>query len=326
MDKNAVYVLGTGFSKAIHNDMPLLKDLSEDIYAKYKREIDDPHLIAYKDNVEELLSYLYSEHPWKKELNKHNDFVLYLKIAECISNIIKDNQELLLDPRTVCRDNKNIEKLITTFCKNKTNIITFNYDTIIENLLNRNSTEPCDVASLCQIPVRSIQDRVHPSNNSISKLNKNDVHLMKMHGSIHWYYSGDLEINIDNVYYDSTPEDKSPAYQNLKADLNPFIIPPIMDKSEFYKNHVLKTTWYNAYTNLKGASSVVIIGYSIPLSDYSSQMLLRSAIQKTADIIIVNEDDTDGFKTRMKKTFEGKHVNENYICKNALNEFINKEI
>ncbi len=59
-----LFVIGSGFSKAFHDGMPLLIDLSSNLDWT-KLPIQKPEYRRLGSDVEELLSYLYQEMPWK---------------------------------------------------------------------------------------------------------------------------------------------------------------------------------------------------------------------------------------------------------------------
>lgn len=326
-----VYLLGSGFSKAIHPEMPTLTELSEIVCEKFKDELNEFPLSKYKDNFEELLTYLYTEHPWKNISTVHRDKALYYEVSSYIREIISDKQFGYSNG-----DNTEvITKLINKWNIDNDFIISFNYDTLVESYLNEmrkiysNSNQ---LISIWRIPVVNFKNR-------IGKETRGDYivrspSLVKLHGSINWYIYGDITNNYSEIYYDDdifrhpiVIPDYYVIDTHEHTGLIPFIIPPVMDKSIFYKNTMLKKLWDDAHRALNNASKVVIIGYSIPQTDYSSQMLLRSAIKDDTEIVIVNTDIRDEFKKRMKDIFGDKIKDDfKYCSDNALIEYINNEI
>lgn len=67
--------------------------------------------------------------------------------------------------------------------------------------------------------------------------------------------------------------------------LEPFIITPTFTKV-FDLPHI-QTTWHNAFVELREATNVVFIGYSLPAADYHFRTLLRRAIRSTTPIKVI---------------------------------------
>ena len=67
--------------------------------------------------------------------------------------------------------------------------------------------------------------------------------------------------------------------------LEPLIISPTFIK-EFNNAHI-QMIWHNAYIDLCEAKEVVFIGYSLPEADYHLRTLLKRAIRKDAELVVV---------------------------------------
>ena len=127
-----------------------------------------------------------------------------------------------------------------------------------------------------------------------------NVKLLKLHGSVTWLrcpnsnhiYTGiGSSKDAFNTYL---RERKSPFIADNYPDsrenqsfplLEPYLITPTYAKV-FDQPHI-QTTWHNAYVELREASKVVFIGYSLPESDYHFRTLLRRAIRTETDIELV---------------------------------------
>jgi hypothetical protein len=70
-----------------------------------------------------------------------------------------------------------------------------------------------------------------------------------------------------------------------KPVLEPLIISPTFIK-EFNNAHI-QMIWHNAYMDLCEAKKVVFIGYSLPEADYHLRTLLKRAIRKDAELVVV---------------------------------------
>jgi len=133
------FILGSGFSKELFEDMPLLNELTESVLKEIEREGDRSLFKKIYDkyiknknigNFEDILTYLYQNFPWKSEEEYHLLYSLYIHISEILVNVFKKVQNKI---------NYNFlfkRKHITNFLKylhiSKANVITFNYDTLLE--------------------------------------------------------------------------------------------------------------------------------------------------------------------------------------------------
>lgn len=63
---NEVFLLGSGFSKAVDSRMPTLRELSADVYASMAHAWDEAWGRDLSDNVELLLTYFGSQAPWAR--------------------------------------------------------------------------------------------------------------------------------------------------------------------------------------------------------------------------------------------------------------------
>lgn len=107
------------------------------------------------------------------------------------------------------------------------------------------------------------------------------IQVHKVHGSLHF------QEQKDSVHLKQRP------YGNPRAatgDLKFSIIPPESSKS--YDNGRLGQTMQNAYRSLHDAKRVVVIGYSLPLSDQHAEALLRFGLKKESlnSLVVVNPD------------------------------------
>jgi hypothetical protein len=104
---------------------------------------------------------------------------------------------------------------------------------------------------------------------------KNPIRLLKPHGSLNWALSEDRkEVSLVAAY---------------DAEAQRSIVPPTWDKSEVAEwpwNEV----WRASRRALAQARLLIVIGYSVPLTDQLSQALLRADVHNLRGLIIVNPD------------------------------------
>jgi hypothetical protein len=132
-----------------------------------------------------------------------------------------------------------------------------------------------------------------------------NIKLLKMHGSSTWLrcpcsnlvYTG---LGMDGPAYDIYVKSQiSPFIQDhldareqpSPSILEPFIITPTFTKV-FDLPHI-QTTWHNAFVELREATDVVFIGYSLPAADYHFRTLLRRAIRSTTPIKVILDNSAE---------------------------------
>lgn len=132
--KRRVFFVGAGFSKALCPQYPTLAELSEVVSANFCSRYQSgairehykqlPHgLVA---DVEKLLSYLYSDWPWKSSVDRDMDRALYKALTYEIYIYLTS-----IAPRPL----PEIHQQFVRFLDNENNqIITLNYDILIQQL------------------------------------------------------------------------------------------------------------------------------------------------------------------------------------------------
>ena len=100
------------------------------------------------------------------------------------------------------------------------------------------------------------------------------------------------------------PQDPDKVLLRNANDLVPLIIPPILDKTNFYSHNSLRALWNEAQNILETASEVVFIGYSLPEGDLASKMLVRSSLQPGTRITVVNKPNDQNYLNELKKRYQ----------------------
>ena len=328
-----VFFLGAGFSKHINLEYPLLKTLTNNVLDNFNKNSLAEHFqheIAYKmkNDLEYLLTYLSTDLPWKSEKTKAMNKALYIEITEKIQKYFYD---LELHNRT---DFSNYSDL-ANFMLNSS-IITLNYDLMVEKLIY--SIKPEDYknanrnfkgfykAPIVDLKYRNTVGGFGFCSAAHDERGNNLPPLLKLHGSINWLWSGTN--SSDPIYCIRGDEGK-----NLKRDLAPYIIPPVLDKNSFYNNNILKGIWQQAHELISDAKEIYIIGFSFPPTDVSLKYLFHSALRDNQDIniYVVNYDSENNIRKTYENIFESPQLccnisedgNWKYIGSNGFNNFIN---
>lgn len=330
-----VFFLGAGFSKALNDNFPLLTDLmnengNENIQnylgkGSLKTHYDELST-TIKENVEELLTYLSTDLPWKSDITKHANEALYFAISDFISKkFIKLSRETQI--------NQDIFNDFARYILNRHgeyNFITLNYDTLLEDLLIKNCPQQnkFEYEDFYQYPMSTLNSRTGHPKWARSKHTDTAPKILKLHGSANWFWAGTSP--ADNIYYSNGNESDT-----VKAGLKPYIIPPVMDKNAFYNHIAIRFLWQSAEQLLKEANEIYIVGFSFPPTDISVRFLFKSALRNSqAKIFIINSDKMGKLKKRYEEIFKENCVTDYTYAGNKKvferfirgNSFIHKHI
>jgi NAD-dependent SIR2 family protein deacetylase len=139
----------------------------------------------------------------------------------------------------------------------RSTIITFNYDLILDDCLRRISIEPAYFLE----PDAQMEE------------SEQRIPLLKLHGSINWGICACCR----NLKVVASPADfRGDHCPKCRQVYQPLLIPPSWDKSGH--RDVVQHVWKRAIRDLKEASRICIIGYSMPRTDAFFQYLLTLAL------------------------------------------------
>lgn len=274
-----VYLLGAGFSYAASRQMPLMASLSAEI-AKQLQEKGGPEIpywSNFREDFEALLTFLYSAQPWQTRAESLRNQAGYYEVAEKVADIIRSAQSRAFSDKMPDW----LPTLILQWEKQDATVITFNYDEIVERStiqIVKDTEQPQARPYLYAVPLPNAFAR-DPAGLIFGSQQWKPFTLLKLHGSVNWYYSGEDAPFNDTVYstlgingwWDSSA---SKTNDDRLIDKQPFIIPPTAIKNSFYNNDILRAQWKMARYALNHADELYILGYSAPKSD----LLVRALI------------------------------------------------
>jgi hypothetical protein len=229
----------------------------------------------------------------------------------------------------------------TILTREEITLITFNYDTLIElewsfqviRLLNDKNFKERDILapdilrnlvnfktfygaqSLYpqKVPLSDYRfgQVTHSSHRGFDKFPQPTFQLLKLHGSLNLCWDKDLQ---------------SPVYfcDKSSRDLQTFIIPPVLDKTNELSHPYLKLNWRLAQEALKEAARVFIVGYSLPLTDFSTRsMLFNSQFERDIPLEVYLVNNSKNVKDATEKVFSQSNINDQFTGKdNAIDEFV----
>ncbi len=327
---DSIFFLGAGFSKAICDRYPLMRDLSRILLGENSSKFDYARnipqiIINNSDNFEKILTYLSTDLPWKKEYQKLSDKAEYLKLTKKIHDHFSIN---------LAHTDLNYDKFKALWAYiliKGSPVITLNYDLIVEKnlqLINHQILNPrvsvvlTDYESLDEF-YRGTEIDIKSKIGDIFNLTEKMPEILKLHGSVNWYYS---EADNTNQIYCANKDTE--IEKKLIGNYAPYIIPPILDKKSLYNHRILQYLWTKAYDYLKQAKKIYIIGFSFPETDLAVKYLFESALSNNRynpEIFIVDTNTTDEFKNKYKSLL-GDNCIFDYCKENALETFIKQEL
>ncbi len=343
------FILGAGFSYSYSKEFPLAPNVIE-IFFKNKKKNDhiDKMMIKYiKDyfgrlknvNFETVLTFL-SNSP--SILHSESDILnqnLYNRLIRYIC-IILENARI---------KNKQVENMNDTILmkfaqyliKNSSNVLSFNYDLILENfLIHTNHWLPTTGYG----PNINLPPHLVPNSNQVSftsLLNfDSKIHLYKLHGSINFCkplinYPGSFDqifiapfISINGEIKEISSIDRNYIkHKFTKYEYMPYIIPPIFGKS--LNSDLIKDIWHRALTSIHLAQIITIIGYSFPESDILAERIFRETqftkglTNTKRKVRIVDPKLSNDSKNRIKDIFRTSSVE--FFEEDAMS-FLNRTI
>ena len=275
-----VFILGAGFSKAIHSKMPIMDELSTEVINRL-RKLDfpvPPALEKLGNNIELWMTYLSQRQPWLK--NHNNDY------NQAVTGYIRQQIKEIIDERTsiatLSEAPQGLNCLIKSWHKQCATIITLNYDTLIE----RASRELQITDDIKRIRAEQMYPPYFSNIASRSGVGlwggtkTSTFSYLKLHGSVNWFYSGKDNFYGETIFYSDVPplgEDLLEMERSLclrAKDKEALIIPPVTEKSAYFDNETVRSLWQEAGSALQDATRVFIIGYSLPITDLGMRFFL----------------------------------------------------
>ncbi|MFZ2162374.1 MAG: hypothetical protein WAW02_09175 [Sideroxyarcus sp.] len=339
--KRRVFFVGAGFSKALCAAYPTLDELSTNLSTRFLARYPDGAIREHYNrlpqglvgNAEQLLSYLYSDWPWKSSIDKDLDRALYKALTYEISESLRSIQTLPLSAEY---------QQFVRFLGNENNkIITLNYDSLIQELYRHYAY--FKVENYCGIDIHVEDDfdeeeqRTTPANpwliesdaptkrklrirrDLISQITPSEfTELFRSLGAYWTHLSPDSILgkyqikespysggNIDgrvlklhgsiDWYEDYSDDTIRVAHSNgeTKWERVPIIVPPVLDKSQHYSISKIRKQWVDAHLALEQADEIVIIGFSFPATDISCQFLFKSSLKSKKVRVVVINRDAN---------------------------------
>lgn len=287
MNRNT-FLFGSGFSNDLAN-LPTLTELSSGVI-KYINDIQSigPRHAALKQiledtpkaaqaNIEYLLTLLRGDNQWLDRADSALRNGAFRSLSHAVREVIKEaqNAERYNDGAMAA-----FEKIVAHWQENDSRVVTFNYDVLIEKIASDQlSTKErrADAGEFYSGPFQYLGNRTE---STLARSQERFFKVVKLHGSVNWYYSGNSDFSGEPIYFDPLLPDKHPAtalVEDNRVDLEELIIPPLLDKDSFTDHPLVRYQWKEALHYFATATNIFVLGYSLPATDLAAKFLLMEA-------------------------------------------------
>jgi hypothetical protein len=286
-----VFLLGAGFSRAISPAMPLASGLTAAVKDELKTKVPALALdrIPYLDSdFEKALSYLTESQPWLAEAERLRNRAMFLDMAEAVHAVLARAQGIAVQTQPPGW----LRELAYWMHSTQAIALTLNYDTLLEMALS----------DIC-LPSGQLFDSLYlrpfafPAQQGALGIGElQTLRLLKLHGSLHWTYSGSDQYFGEDIHDSDIPRWSIAASEYKPSPATdgrvPLVVPPTLNKTRYFENEKIRWVWRQASAALCQARRLFCIGYSLPDGDLLMRFLIHDSkvCDRQIPFYIVNTD------------------------------------
>lgn len=272
-------ILGAGFSRSISDLMPLAEDLAKQLSRPDSEQSEEPDnaLLQSGQDLERWLSYLADYQPFLTPAENWRNKGRFSVSANVIQQAVAASEsKAMLQPPPAW-----LTTLVSHFHNTGTDVVTFNYDTLIERAATKALRDAFSrhdkTLSRCAPRFRGQRFRQlapshwdNPGEDYPLPLIPS-FRLLKLHGSLDtWWAPGDSTgetVTREHQFSWGQYDRRSGDPDHAPAGKEVFITPPTVTKAPYYQNPVIRQIWRDAFEALTQAQRIYIVGYSLPVAD-----------------------------------------------------------
>ena len=314
-----VFVLGAGFSRAVNGAMPTLRELSDGLLPVLEdRDADLARRLARMGrDVELWMSYLSQGQPWLR--SEENQY--HLSVAGVVRRLIRSRIDGAV--RESGPAPEWFETLVAQWHRRRTNVVTLNYDTLIERAARRVTVAGADEQEQGLLPCHLYPPYFASAGarafGAWAPMPVETFALLKLHGSTNWFYSGQAEFHGETILWTHTAAPGSEVERATEqkqlagvADKEILIIPPVTEKTTYFRNETVGQLWGDAAEAIRGTGRIVVIGYSLPPSDFGMRAFLSTVVGDSAVEVFVVDPDAE-IADRYRQLLPWCSINEAFL-------------
>jgi hypothetical protein len=296
-----VYVLGAGFSHNFNREMfPLIRDFLSIAKSRFVFDPDERHqdlAIAIRTyfgrddytNIEKVLSFLSASPLYNRYINHEQRSVIYDKLVKIIIQLLAQASDSPAESKII---GDTYERFARFLVESEVTIISFNYDLLVEKMLEgtfkwrRYDGYGAHIPVAVEAMPTSPHTVLHQKLGEDKDMKWSKVTVLKPHGSINWGTPIISANNTETIYQSHIRGDSSMDDFALETEFGspfieyfkPVIVPPVLDKSSWLKHPTFKVIWNMALKALEDAKQITFIGYSLRETDFLAEFLFRQGI------------------------------------------------
>ncbi len=296
-DRHDVFLLGSGFSAAATaGAMPVTAGLADAVVSFLESRpiplaVHGGLNLLDGGDVEGFLSYLASPQPFLSDGDVLENLGTFRNLTGYLWDYLAHHQDVAQAGEVADW----LGSLVGAWHALRSDVLTLNYDTLVESaargLPTRKST--LEAEAVLAKPVRYAVPNDEGQTQSPSWVETFALH--KLHGSLSWYFPGSHArgqpiLDIGFYPYWGPPITNTEYLISRVPGMVPFITPPTFTKDGYFDHELIRALWMGAASALTVARRVFVMGYSLPEGDTTMRLLLSSAIQSGAGVVVVDPD------------------------------------
>jgi hypothetical protein len=279
---SVVYVIGAGFSAGL--GFPTIKSLLQDVWSRLPTDDADqladvirfhhpdfnPAVATTYPNIEQLLSEMKANEDLFSASRPATGQFTVSTLRSCRKKLLLAIAEWFheLQRKALSSTPAWLSKIEERMIAEDAQIISFNWDLILDELLFDNSLSPSSYGFL---PTTS------------------GTRILKPHGSLNWYKSvPGRHLKADKtIPLFGTGDDAVLAFKPYRAPKSsrrkymPLIVPPVFNKD--FTDPLFQHIWREAVGVLSTAAKVKFIGFSLADADFHARFILRCGFHNQID-------------------------------------------
>lgn len=283
--ESTVLVLGAGFSRAVSDTMPLTDELGDLILARLRDTGLRAPASSFSDGYfEAWLSRFAEDQPdLRVDENLLNRY-WFARITTALQETLVDRETNALQDEAPSW----LLRLLGLMHSQRMTAISFNYDTLVEHAVATHLL--FDWKQRLRASWHDVVDHLPPLPAQPTRFGGPSARtflLLKLHGSTNTYWvpgdtSGATIHRWDLFGGWGTPElvDRERRQRELPGR-EPFVVPPAASKSAYYRNPITREVWNRAATALEAADRLILLGYSLPITDLVTTGMLSRHVART---------------------------------------------
>ena len=329
MSDKRVFILGAGSSKG--HSKGVFPGITE-FFAKAKTRLQFDLREEFKP-IERYARKTFGWHVWQDESCDIEALFTHLEIeldqrrsSELLSvreQLLKFIHEVLLNLAELVEESSEYDELTrqeNPRLRSSDTIITFNWDLLLDDLLNReqvletHNREPEQqydhghygrfTSMLSGWGKVTGGSRLSPP---YQQWDSSIGYYLKAHGSIDWFFCSNESCRRAHAVFPVQDPRKTHFCAECHDALAPLLIPPALNKVH-RQYPLLRRIWGLAAQELRSAIELVIWGYSLPPTDFHAAWLLRQAREGPLEklILIDPQAGAQKFVRHFSELFKGK--------------------